>query len=109
MYSTLKKLNCMTDESLNKSNFMSNNNTVYCVAKEDSGATSHYWTEKNEGILKNVKKIKGPSVQLTDSTMIPSTEQGDGYICPHISLQKQQNIDSTKSKKCKPHLFGTTL
>ena len=75
----------MTDHKPEKLNFVSNITTSYCVAKGDTGATGHYWTEKDKGILKNIKQTNGPSVQLPDSSMIPSTEQGNLPLSPHFS------------------------
>ena len=63
----------MTDHKPEKLNFVSNITTSYCVAKGDTGATGHYWTDKDKGTLKNIKQINGPSVQLPDSSMSPST------------------------------------
>ena len=79
----------MTDQNPEKLNFV-NNTSTFCIAKGDTGATSHYWTENDKGILENIKKDKGHSVQLPDSTMISSTEQGELPL---------SNLLSTKATK----------
>ena len=61
-------------EKLNTINHIS---TDFCVAKGDTGATSHYWKQTDRHILKNIKKVNGPSVQLPNNTVISATEQGD--------------------------------
>ena len=45
----------MTDSNPDKLNFMSNIKTPYIIAKGDTGATGHYWTEQDKTILKNTK------------------------------------------------------
>jgi hypothetical protein len=85
-----KELNCMTDKSPEKLNFTSASTSPFCIAKGDTGATSHYWTERDKGILNNVKNFRGPSVQLPDSTMIPSTKQGELPISQLLSKKATQ-------------------
>ena len=46
------------------------------IAKGDSGATSHYWRDKDRACLKNIISSPGPTVTLPNNTKITSREQG---------------------------------
>ena len=74
----------MTDKNPEKLNLMSNTSS-FCIAKGDTGATSHYWTDNDKEILHNIKKIKGPPVQLPDNTIISATEQGELHLSSLLS------------------------
>ena len=66
--------------------------TTYCVAKGDTGASHHYWTNNNKSILKNLTKMKGISVQLPNSEIITSTEKGELPLSSLLSPQAKNAI-----------------
>ena len=59
----------------NLNNIFRNNN--YCVAKGNTGATSHYWMDKHKSILHNTVKFDGPPVQLPNNEVVRATEKGE--------------------------------
>ena len=69
--------------SENLNNVFRKNN--YCVAKGDTGATSHYWIDKHKSILQNTKKVNGPPVQLPNNEIIIATEKGELPLGPELS------------------------
>ena len=40
------------------------NNSNYIIAKAGTGASNHYWRQKDTEILNKLTKKRGPSVQL---------------------------------------------
>ena len=74
----------MKDFTPDNLNNISHDNT-YCVAKGDTGATSHYWMEENKDILMNNSKINGPPVQLPNNEVIRATEKGELPLDPVLS------------------------
>ena len=47
------------------------------MAKGATGATNHYWMQKDKWILKHTTKIDGPSVQLPDGQVISTSHKGE--------------------------------
>lgn len=62
----------------------------YCIAKGDTGASSHYWRGKDKEVLKNTTKINGPAVKLPNDELIYATEQGDLPISTQLSTTAQK-------------------
>ena len=52
------------------------NNSNYIIAKADTGASNHYWRQKDTEILNKLTKKPGPSVQLPNSEIIHTTATG---------------------------------
>ena len=46
------------------------------MAKGDSGASSHYWRDKDRTCLTNIISAPGPTVTLPNNTKIKSSEKG---------------------------------
>ena len=67
----------------NLNNILHNN--TYCVAKGDTGATSHYWMEEHKNVLSKNKKFNGPPVQLPNNEIICATEKGELPLDPSLS------------------------
>ena len=78
------------------------NHTITCVAKGDTGATSHYWMKQNSSILKNKQKVKGISVQLPDKSTIQSSETGELPLPSSLSTKAKTAI-------VLPHLKSANL
>ena len=51
-------------------------NDDICIAKGNSGATSHYWRDIDRKYLTDVNISPGPTVTLPNNEKISSTEQG---------------------------------
>ena len=79
----------------NLENFKKNvttNHHNYCIAKGDTGASSHYFMAKNKNILKDITQVKGPSVLLPNKEIISSNEQGLLPLSPLLSKKAQQTM-----------------
>ena len=62
------------------------------IAKGDSGATSHYWRERDKSCLHKIKNAPGPTVTLPNNTTITSTSCG--RLPLHESLSPQATTTS---------------
>ena len=70
-----KYLNCMKATQPENIKNEVINNTITCVAKGGTGATSHYWMKQNSSILENKQKANGIPVQLPDKSMLKIWEK----------------------------------
>jgi hypothetical protein len=74
-------------------NFYKKSNDIhYCIAKGDTGASSHYFMTKNKNILQNIKQINGPPVLLPNQQIITSSEQGVLPISHLLSEKAQKTM-----------------
>ena len=69
-----------TPENLKKVDY-----NTHCVAKGDTGATSHYWMSNNKNLLQNIRNTNEIPVQLPDSTLIMSSEKGELPLSSSLS------------------------
>ena len=49
---------------------------IVCIAKADSGASTHFWTAKDKDKLNNVHFDPGPTVTLPNKVSINDNESG---------------------------------
>ena len=57
------------------------------IAKGDSGATSHYWRERDKSCLQQIENAPGPTVTLPNNSTITSTSRGKLPLHDSLSLQ----------------------
>ena len=63
---------------------------IACIAKADSGASNHFWREKDIGVLYNLGHEQGPSVKLPDATTINDSKIGYIPLSTNLSQKAQK-------------------
>ena len=71
---------------------LDNNNVQYILAKADTGASNHYWRQKDKDFLKNVKMKQGPPVQLPNSEIIHTTATGVVPLSHELSKKARNTM-----------------
>ena len=87
----------MTDKNPEKLNLMSNTSS-FCIAKGDTGATSHYWTDNDKEIPYNIKKNKRPSCPTTRQYNNICNRTGGITLVELIISKSNKNLNFTTIK-----------
>ena len=64
-----------------------NKQKIACIAKADTGASTHYWRPQDRRCLMDIHKETGPRITLPDGSALRSTEVGYLPISTHISAK----------------------
>lgn len=66
-------------------NYITNNNSNYIIAKAGSVASNTYWREEDKDFLQNITPVDGPSVTLSNNSILKSNEEGRIPLSPLLS------------------------